>query len=888
MMNSIFRKYLILVALIGSQISLQAQNIIHGVVNDSLGKPIPYALVILKSADGIEIINSASTNTEGYYTIDPVLAGDYLLLSSRLGYADQQRAISIVPSASRYHFNFIMRSQSFKLDEFVIESTHIKFKKNKDTLIINPEAYADGTEIVVEDLLKKIPGIEVSEGGNISVKGKSVETVMIDGDNLFEQGYSILTKNLRSGYIDKVQVLNHFSENEILKGVEDSDKVALNLTIKKDKRLPLTGDMKLGLSPELSRYDHQLNLISIKKYTKHFAFSNTSNIGKDPTGNIANLLYNNRSLPGEDVSTQPFVSIVREQAPLSDERANLNRPSFFSLNSLYKPIKDLKIKSLVFGKLDEIHFNNSTLREYFSEFSNIALRNDYRAIEQTQNITSKIDAEFKFSEQSKIELQGKQVFNSSRIRADKLFNKINLEERLQSIQQHTDINFIYSKRIKKNKALQLKGRYLNGQQPQLYRINGFPPGLIVNRPLSSDSLLQNSRNLNSFIGLELQYIIDHKGFNHNFNLGSNLQKDKIQSHLQFVDNGQNLPYSAFSNNQIYEVTDQFLRYRTRYQKGKISFAFATILRHAEYQLERETLVQEYSLLTIRPAAEIKYEPNDAHLIEILYSFQNRDASSFDLLPNYMMTNLHTISRGGPNSFQFSGHTLIGKYTFGNWGTKTQGNATIFFNHDPMYLGNYFIIQPNYMYWDKILLKNRNQYNLKAELDRYVPKFKLNLKAQFNYNRSHFQNQINGDDLVDISQINRTYSLESRSAFKGFFNFHIGTTITESVIQNREKVKLYNKLHFLDLDFRLSSALMIQIRNELFEPPNTMDRAHLFHFADADIRYKSKNKKYEFSLRARNLFNLNSYENNFVTPTSRNMQQFEIINRYLLFTVNLRL
>src|SRR5699024_7264225 len=94
----------------------------------------------------------------------------------------------------------------------------------------------NGTEETVEDVLRKIPGLRIDEEGTIKVGNREVEKVMVEDDDFFGHGYKILTKNMPAHPIKQVDILKHYSANELLKGIEDSDKVALNLKLKDDSK----------------------------------------------------------------------------------------------------------------------------------------------------------------------------------------------------------------------------------------------------------------------------------------------------------------------------------------------------------------------------------------------------------------------------------------------------------------------------------------------------------------------------------------------------------------------------------------------------------------------------------------------------------------------------
>src|SRR5690606_36868019 len=93
----------------------------------------------------------------------------------------------------------------------------------KDTVEYTAEKFASGTEMNVEELLKKLPEITVESDGKIKFNNKEVERVMIEDDDLFERGYQTLTQNMPSQSLDKVQVLTNYSRNKLLNDVQNDE-----------------------------------------------------------------------------------------------------------------------------------------------------------------------------------------------------------------------------------------------------------------------------------------------------------------------------------------------------------------------------------------------------------------------------------------------------------------------------------------------------------------------------------------------------------------------------------------------------------------------------------------------------------------------------------------
>ena len=116
-----------------------------------------------------------------------------------------------------------------------------------DTVKYNVKSYLNGSDRKILDVIKKMPGIDVNVNtGEIKYKGKSIETVLLEGDNLFGYNYSLGTKNINVNMVEQVQAIENYSENPLLKNIESGNKVVLNLKLKK-RKIDFSGNFDAGL-----------------------------------------------------------------------------------------------------------------------------------------------------------------------------------------------------------------------------------------------------------------------------------------------------------------------------------------------------------------------------------------------------------------------------------------------------------------------------------------------------------------------------------------------------------------------------------------------------------------------------------------------------------------
>ena len=173
-------------------VSLHAQTVCTGTVVSVTREPIPNASVLIKSTED-HILQFGFTNAKGAFSINTENEGSFVVEINKMGFEKQQQPLSITKDKNEYNLNFTLEESNEVLQDLVIEIDN-PIQQRGDTLSYDAKAFSTGREVVVENLLKNIPGITVEKDGKIKFEDTEIEKVMVDGDDFFNRGYSILTK----------------------------------------------------------------------------------------------------------------------------------------------------------------------------------------------------------------------------------------------------------------------------------------------------------------------------------------------------------------------------------------------------------------------------------------------------------------------------------------------------------------------------------------------------------------------------------------------------------------------------------------------------------------------------------------------------------------------
>lgn len=239
-----------------------AQNFsIVGEVADSLGNPLPNATVIvLKPADST-LVNFAVTNDQGMFRLKSLPRASYLLKITFVGQKTHSAHIKPPTESDELKLGLIrMQEARTQLDELVVEDV-VPIIVRKDTIEYNAAAFKTPANAVVEDLLKKLPGVEVDNDGNITAQGEQVRRVTVDGKDFFGgTDPRMATRNLPADAIKKVQVHDRKSDQAQFTGIDDGQREkTINLELKPEKRKGVFGNAVAGYGSD-DRYQARTSL----------------------------------------------------------------------------------------------------------------------------------------------------------------------------------------------------------------------------------------------------------------------------------------------------------------------------------------------------------------------------------------------------------------------------------------------------------------------------------------------------------------------------------------------------------------------------------------------------------------------------------------------------
>lgn len=242
------RKLLLLLLTLMPALAIQAQtHPLSGEVLDPEAKPLVFASVLLLNPADSTLQFYGITNQEGHFDIKNIKENKYLLQISSMGYQTLYRNISVPVKAGNTLGTLVLESAPVDVGEVKVVGERVPLAIKKDTVEYNAAAFKLKSDAVTEDLLKKLPGIEVDRAGNVKAMGEDVRKVYVDGKEFFGNDPKIATRNIPAKAVEKVQVYDRKSEESMFTNINDgSREKTINLQLQEDQKKALFGDLTAG------------------------------------------------------------------------------------------------------------------------------------------------------------------------------------------------------------------------------------------------------------------------------------------------------------------------------------------------------------------------------------------------------------------------------------------------------------------------------------------------------------------------------------------------------------------------------------------------------------------------------------------------------------------
>jgi hypothetical protein len=292
--------------------SIQAQKnygkISGVVVSDSAAFPVPDATITLMRSRDSSLERMVVTDNKGRFSLHNIALGDYLLLISEVSHENISRTLSLTSNTNEIYLDtFRLKTRNYSLDSIIITRMIVPIVIKPDTIEFNAGSFKVKDNDMVEDLLKKLPGVEVARDGTITAQGEKVTQVLVDGKPFFGSDPKTATQNLPADIIDKVQVIDQKTERARVTKIDDGEtQKVINITIKKSKKVGSFGRAYAGYGTN-ERYEGRVSGNYFNDARKMAVVAGSNNTGRADYGtgtNELNTSYNNSNGINKDIQSR--------------------------------------------------------------------------------------------------------------------------------------------------------------------------------------------------------------------------------------------------------------------------------------------------------------------------------------------------------------------------------------------------------------------------------------------------------------------------------------------------------------------------------------------------------------------------------------------------------
>lgn len=893
-------KILCFCAFLFTSISFSQSVRFDGFIQDEQKNPLEMANIMAVNSATKAMDSYGITNDKGKFQLTLKPNSSYVIKVSYLGMKSKE--IAIATQTANIARNIVMDGSGIELEGVeIVREMPVSIKG--DTIVYNADSFKSGTEKKLEDILKKLPGVEVNADGEIEVEGKKVSKLMVEGKDFFDGDTKLGVKNIPADAIDKVQVLRNYNEVGALKGLEnDQDNVAMNIKLKEGKKNFWFGDVTAGtgvgelnsryiINPKLFYYSpkYSINLIT-----------NFNNIGELPltaqdyfkfTGGFKNMMKKGGS--NFNVSSNDLgISILR------NNRAKEIETKFGATNFAYSVTKEWNISG--FGILSSSKTDLETKSQTTILDSGDQQNRDEITHQKNNLGLFKLSSSYKPNEKLQFDYDiltklSKQDEDTDLLR-ESVVNTITAKETIltRKKQDPTSINqnlsLYYTQSDKNIFAFEMQHLYQDENpfynanlQSRPFVLSGYDPNQARN-DLNQDRFVKTNK---IDAKLDYYYMVTPKS-NINVTLGNTYSYQDFNSHIfQMLDNGvKNDLNNTENNNQVnYNFNDTFLGFHYKILAGK--FTLTPGISAHSYAMKNTQLGTDYSqnFTKILPDFFALYQIKKSESLTYNFSLSNDFTDINQLAAGYVISDYSSLFRGDRslenatsqvhslryfkyNMFNFENIFANATYTKKVKAIKTEADFTGINQSSAPYNSN---------------LADETFSGIGNYGRSFLKNYKASVNATFNW--SKFNNIQNGKSATTES-FSQSYTVKASTNYKNLPNIEFGYN---ALINQYSGSTFYTDKPFARLDYYFLESFAFVSEYEFYHYYNsgkTVDNE--YDFLSASLIYQKKDSKWEYKIAATNLLNTRYLNDDNFSQFSTRVSQYTVQPRYIIFSMKYNL
>lgn len=870
------------------------QRKIEGTLKTAKGLAVSHASVMLKNSNN-RILTFKPSDANGNFQIvvpDTATWSELFIEINHLGYAKINQPFK----DGIFRYDILMEEKTINLDEIEVRNRP-RIDSYGDTLSYDVGSFARQEDRTIGDVLKRMPGMEVSESGQIKYNDKPISNFYIDGDDLLDDKYAIGTKTIPHAMVQKLEVMQNHQPLKVLRNKSLSDNVAINLVIKDDAKLKMTGQLKLGAGlPQ--QYDVELNSILFNKKYKMLNVAQGNNIGNDLRGDFASLGIGNL-LSGSSSRPQALLSTGIGSPSLSKNRYYMNNSGSLNANNLVNLNNGLQLKSNIRGFIDKNEQEASHSTEVFATGDTIrfweqqAIIRDPFITELTLNAQANQDTYY-FNNALKINYSGESA-NSAFQSNSESFSQ-NLHSRVRDFSN--DLKYVPE--LKNGNVLNFSWQLSYFSQPQTLSI---APGLnadVLNEGREFAEINQQTEIPAWYNRVSVGYQLPKGKIRQSYNLSSTTEFQQLQSALRLMQLDQSVtPYTGSNDNNLNWKKNELSasgNYELKQGRLEASLTLPLVYRQITYADPAFDLETNKSRFLFSPSLRTKIMTTAEDYISFNYRYGEQTGNIAGVYRGAILTGYRTLRANDAALQESKGHSGSLHYNFQRSISMLFMNAGISYNYSMANTITASVLTDNISQTILIPFENDiSSFGASAGISKYIFALGATAGLKGSWSTSRLNQFLNGESLP-FHNINWTISpiIETRLWNKLSVNYEgsAGWTISRSAREAASSVlpeiQMQQFTQSLSLSYAPFRSLFLSMigRHQYVSQSNMSDLSYFF--MDAKARYTLRKWRTDFDLDLTNLANVKQYETFSLTANQFGHSQYQLRGRMLVLKATFNL
>jgi len=850
---------------------VSAQIKLSGTVKDAAKKPLPSVSVTLAKKGKPVILAFAITNSTGTFNLQysgPFIADSFVVNVSAINYKKQQVPLNKADEK----LNFMMEGLVSELPTVTVQNKKPLVRLEGDTLHYDVASFADKSDRVIGDVIRKLPGVEMDETGKVTYLGKAITHLYIDGDNLLDGRYNIATRTIPSDMVSKIEVLENHQAIKSLKGVVPSDNPAMNLVLKDKARLKLIGDGNISAGTP-SVVEGAMNLMLFKKEVKFINYYKYNNTGLDLETDLISHTIGFSSFRNNDNNvSSSLLSMATAGGPdLSRKRYLFNNNGLLNINKMIRIASDVTLRINGYFLHDQRNQSYRYNATYFLPGDTIRYSEYQDNRNRPNNYLTQLNLNIN---------KGKYFLNNTLL----LEHSINdgyagmqtntqplLTQQLRTNTTSFSNDFRFNKVFRGKHAVEIGSYISNRNNPQNLTIS---PGLynnLLNNNIPYDRLSQSASEPVFYTDNYISYRRKIGAFAQSLRAGFNWQSVQLRSMLQTIQTNGSVtaPADSFYNNMFWDRYKLYLDAGSEWNTKSWNISLNLPLSFQQFNYRNQLSKPTASTIRFVPFApyfRALWKLNSNNEFSVSYFQMNMRGGVNEAYDGYLLQNYRNFQRNEATLSSSSSKSGGVYYAYRNAIKLLFVNAGLNYTVSNGNSGNDAILSDEVQVSKRILFDYENRsLNSNLRVSKYLFAIKTTLGAAVTWQKGNTIQLQNGNRL-NYENKNTAFAVNANSKISSWMN--IGYQGTLSLMSSQQKglpssatnqqLKIRQLRQTAEINLTPGSFMVVRFKAEDYfnETKNIPSMRTLF--LDAAIIFKIKKLKSDIELSCLNLAGNDSY------------------------------